>query len=108
MILLILSAFPGIGLEEKITKSSFNKDICLCWPLAILDKAAKGSPCDPVHKIHTSFLFKDLASFASIKIDLSLIKPLFKASSILFYMLLPKTIIFRLYFLQLSTICLIR
>ena len=40
----ILTAFPGIGLDEKITISSGLSDICLKVPSAILDKAAKGSP----------------------------------------------------------------
>ncbi len=71
MMRFIPAALPGIGLEEKITKSSGNKLICLCVPLAMRDKAAKGSPCEPVHKIQISFFLKSLAAFDSIKIDLS-------------------------------------
>ena len=56
MILLILSALPGIGLDEKITKSSPSSDICLCCPLAIRDNAARGSPWEPVHKIQMVML----------------------------------------------------
>ena len=70
IILLILSPLPGIGEEENITKSSGKRDICLCVPLAIRDNAASGSPWEPVHNIHISFLFSDLALFISINIDL--------------------------------------
>ena len=44
MILEILRAFPGIGLDENITTSSGLSLICLCSRAAILDKAASGSP----------------------------------------------------------------
>ena len=44
MVLPILIALPGIGLDEKITTSSGLNLIDLCSPSAILDKAAKGSP----------------------------------------------------------------
>ena len=37
-------AFPEIGEDEKITTSFGDNLICLCAPLAILDKAASGSP----------------------------------------------------------------
>ena len=92
IVLLIDSALPGIGLDENITKSSGNNDTCLWVPLAIRDNAASGSPWLPVHNIHNSFLFKFCASFASTNIDLSWIRPLFNASSIDAYILLPNTI----------------
>ena len=70
IVLEILTAFPGIGLDEKITISSGLSDICLKVPSAILDKAAKGSPWLPVHKKHTSLGFKFLASSGVIIISL--------------------------------------
>ena len=44
MVLEILEAFPGMGLDENITTSSGLNLICLCYKSAILDKEAKGSP----------------------------------------------------------------
>ena len=44
MVLEILKALPGIGLDENTTISSGLSFICLCSKLAILDKAARGSP----------------------------------------------------------------
>ena len=46
-------SFPGIGVAEIITVSPSFIFICLCIFLAILDRAAIGSPCVPVHKITT-------------------------------------------------------
>ena len=58
IILLIPAAFPGIGFDENTTRSSGINEICLCVPFAILERAASGSPCEPVHKIQISFFFK--------------------------------------------------
>ena len=44
MVLEMAKAFPGIGEEENTTMSSGLKEICLCVPSAIRDKAANGSP----------------------------------------------------------------
>ena len=104
----MLAALPGIGDDENTTKSSGINVICLWIPFAIRDRAAKGSPWVPVHKIHISFFFKFLAWLLSINIVLSSIKPLFIASSILVSIERPKIIIFRLFLRQVSTICLIR
>ena len=43
-IVLFNEELPGIGLDENITTSLGSNLICLCVPLAILDKAANGSP----------------------------------------------------------------
>ena len=48
-----LELVTGIGEDEKITISFGDNFICLCVPLAILDSAARGSPCEPVHNKHT-------------------------------------------------------
>ena len=49
MVLLTPSWFPGIGEEEKITVSPGISLICLWVPDATLDRAASGSPWEPVH-----------------------------------------------------------
>ena len=64
MVLEILKALPGIGDDENITTSSGLNLICLCSRSAILERAAKGSPWLPVHRIHTSFGFNKFASSA--------------------------------------------
>jgi len=48
---LMYSWLPGMGEEEKTMVSPGIILICLCEPSAILDKAAKGSPWEPVLKI---------------------------------------------------------
>ena len=103
----MLARFPGIGLDENTTTSSGNNCICLCVPFAIRDNAASGSPCEPVHSIHISLFFYPFASLASINILLSVIKLFFNAISFAFSILLPNVIIFLLFFLHVSTICLI-
>ena len=62
----MLKAFPGIVLDENITTSSGLNLICLCVPFEILDRAAKGSPWLPVHRIVTSPGFRLFASSAEI------------------------------------------
>ena len=54
IVLEILIAFPGIALLENITMSSGLNLICLCVPSAILDRAASGSPWEPVQRMVTS------------------------------------------------------
>ena len=56
------SAFPGIAEEEKITISSSCNLIWRWEPLAILERAASGSPWEPVQSKHTSL---DGSRFAS-------------------------------------------
>ena len=73
IVLEILKAFPGIAEEENITKSFGCNFICLCVPLAILDKAESGSPCVPVQSKHTLFGAKELASSGVTNISLFLI-----------------------------------
>ena len=80
--------------------------MCLWVPLAILDKAASGSPWLPVHNRHTLLGLNWLASSADINILLSYIYPHFIANSIDFYILQPNRAIFLLLFLQVSTMCL--
>ena len=48
---LINCSLPGIGELENTTVSPGINLICLCVPLAILERAANGSPCEPVHKM---------------------------------------------------------
>ena len=105
IILLIDIAFPGIGDDENITVSSGIRVIFLSLPLAILDKAASGSPCDPVHNKHTLDGSILLASSLVMNISLSLIYPHSKAISILLFILLPNTATFLLYCLHVWTIC---
>ena len=49
----MFNAFPGIALDENTTVSPGIILTYLCEPSAILDKAAKASPCDPVQTIHS-------------------------------------------------------
>ena len=53
IVLDILIAFPGIADDENTTRSFSFNFICLCVPFAILDSAASGSPCVPVHSKQT-------------------------------------------------------
>ena len=97
--------FPGIGLEENITVSVGLNFICLWVPLAILDKAANGSPCEPVHNKQISSGGKVLATSGETKILSSFMYPPSIDISMLFSILLPNNAIFLLFFLQVSTMC---
>ena len=97
MVLPIKIALPGIGLDENITTSSGRSLIDLCSSSAIRDKAANGSPWDPVQRIHTSFGFKLLASSGVINNSPWFIYPPLIEISMLFSILLPKIHIFLLY-----------
>src|SRR5699024_11588098 len=66
---LILLVLPGIGEELNTTVSSGIILICLCVPLAILDNAAIGSPCEPVHRMSSSCLGTLLILLGSINVS---------------------------------------
>ena len=97
IVLPILIALPGIGLDEKITTSSGLNLIDLCSPSAILDRAASGSPWLPVQRMHTSFGLRLLASSGLTNNSGWLMYPPLMEISMLFSILLPKIQIFLLY-----------
>ena len=102
----MLNAFPGIADDENTTKSFSFSFICLCVPFAILDNAANGSPCVPVHSKHTFSLGSVFDSSGVTNISLCFIYPSCIDISMLFSILLPNIAIFLSFFLHVSTICL--
>ncbi len=63
-----LVVLPGIGLEEKMTVSPGCNEIWRWVPSAILERAARGSPWEPVHKIIAFSGGVWLISLASTKV----------------------------------------